>query len=403
MKHQDPVVIVGIARTPLGSFLGSLSSLSAPDLGAVAIKAAIARAKIPAQDVDEVIMGCVVSAGQGQAPARQAAIFAELPTSVGATTINKVCGSGMKSVMLAHDSLIAGTSKIIVAGGMESMSNAPYLLERARTGHRLGHTYSKDSLMLDGLEDAHDKGVAMGAIAEGTAEKYNLTREMQDEFALLSLQRALTARDNGWFLSDYEITPIEVKSIKGEAKIIKTDEPLDYAKPEKIPLLKPVFKANGTITAANASSIADGAAAMVLMRLSEAKKRNIKPIAKILAASSFALDPALFAMAPIEALRNILQDLHWSSNDVDLFEINEAFACVPMAAMHELNLSIDKVNVHGGACALGHPIGASGARIICTLLGALKQRNKTRGIATLCIGGGEATALAIEMCYDTSI
>lgn len=395
--QDDPIVIVGSARTPLGAFLGGLQSLTAPDLGALALKAAVERSTLLPQDIDEVIMGCVVSAGVGQAPARQAALLAGLPHTVSTTMVNKVCGSGMKAVMLAHDLLVSDSAKIIAAGGMESMSNAPYLLDRARTGHRLGHTHVKDAMMLDGLEDAYEKGTAMGVFADRTAETYKFSREMQDEFTLTSLKRAKDAISNGWFNSEFEIIPAQVKLSKGESKTIQDDEPPANAKPEKIPLLKPVFNPTGTVTAANSSSIADGGAALILMRLSEAKKRNLKPIAKILGHASFAQEPALFTTAPVGAIKKLLKKLNWTAESVDLYEINEAFACVAMVAMHDLQLKSDKVNVHGGACALGHPIGASGARIICTLLGALKQQNKTRGIAALCIGGGEATALGIEM------
>jgi len=396
MENQDPIVIVGSARTPLGDLLGVLSTLQATDLGAVAIKAAIERAKLKPEDIDEVIMGCVLPAGLGQAPARQAAIKALLPTSVHCMTINKVCGSGMKAVMLAHDLLVTGTDKIIVAGGMESMSNAPYLLDKARAGYRLGHGKMIDHMLLDGLEDAYEKGTSMGVYAERTAEKYQFTRNDQDEFAMDSLKRALEATKNSWFLSDVEITPTSIKPHKGEPKLIQEDEHPQNVKAEKIPTLKPAFKEGGTVTAANSSSISDGAAALVLMRLSETKRRGIKPIAKILGHASFSQDPAWFTTAPVKAIERLLNKLNWTKETPDFYEINEAFACVTMAAMHDLKIPRDKVNVHGGACALGHPIGASGARIITTLLGALKHYNKTLGIASLCIGGGEATAVAIE-------
>lgn len=396
MDNIDPVVIVGSARTPMGDFQGALSSLKARDLGAVAIKAAIERAGISVNDIDEVIMGCVVTAGQGQAPARQASLAAGVPNSVPCLTINKVCGSGMKAVMLAHDLLLAESNKVIVAGGMESMSNAPYLLEKARSGYRLGHANLKDAMLLDGLEDAHDAGMSMGVYAERTAEKYNFTRQDQDNFAIASLQRAQDASKNGIFLSEFEIAPITVTPPKGEAVVVKQDEHPTSVKAEKIPLLKPAFKADGTVTAANSSSISDGAAALVLMRLSEAKKRGLKPLAKILAHSSYSHEPEWFTTAPAGALKSLFKKLDWTAQTPDLYEINEAFACVAMAAMHDLNLPHDKVNVLGGACALGHPIGASGTRILCTLLSALKQRDKKFGVATLCIGGGESTALAIE-------
>ncbi len=397
MENQDPIVIVGSARTPMGDLLGVFSPLHATNLGAVAIKAAIERAKLKSEDIEEVIMGCVLPAGLGQAPARQAAIYAGLPTSVKCMTLNKVCGSGMKAVMIAHDALISGTNKIMVAGGMESMTNAPYLLDKARAGYRFGESKIFDHMTIDGLEDAYEKGTAMGVYAERTAEKYHFTRAEQDEFAIDSLKRAQEATKNGWFLTDVEITPTTVKPHKGEPKAIQEDEHPQKVKTEKIPTLKPAFKKDGTVTAANSSAIADGAAALVLMRLSEAKKRGIKPIAKILGQSSFSQDPCWFTTAPIKAIEILLNKLKWTKDTPDLYEINEAFACVTMAAMKDLKLSHDKVNVHGGACALGHPIGASGARIITTLLGALKHYNKPLGIAALCIGGGEATAVAIEL------
>lgn len=396
-ESLDPIVIVAAARSPIGGLLGIFASLAAPELGAQTLQAAVARSELPPKEIDEVIMGCVLSAGIGQAPARQAAIIAGLPVSISCTTLNKMCGSGMKTVMLAHDLLQAGAQKIIVAGGMESMTKAPYLLAKARAGYRLGHGEIKDHLMLDGLEDAYEKGKSMGVFAERTAEKYGLTRAMQDEFALRSLARAQQATKAGWFQSELEIAPISVTSLKGETVTHKEDELPNVAKPEKIPTLKPAFKENGTVTAANASSISDGAAALVLMRLSEAKKRGIRPLAKILGHSSFAQAPEWFTTAPQEAISQLLKKLNWSKQEVDLYEINEAFAVVPLVAMQALDLPAERVNVHGGACALGHPIGASGARILCTLLGALKQQEKTRGIATLCIGGGEATAMAVEM------
>lgn len=393
MQTSDPIVIVGSARTPLGALLRVFKTLKAPELGAIAIKASIARAELKPQDINEVIMGCVLPAGQGQAPARQAALSAGLPNSVHCSTINKVCGSGMKAVMSAYDSLLLEPENIIVAGGMESMSNAPYLLDKIRAGYRFGHEKIQDHMLLDGLEDAYEKGTVMGVFAERTSEKYGFTRAEQDAFATLSLKRAQEATQNGWFTSDVEICPVPTeKNI-----LIQQDEHPQNVKIEKIPLLKPSFKENGTITAANSSPISDGAAALVLMRLSEAKKRNLKPIAKILGHTSYSGDPAWFTTAPIPAIEMLLKKLHWTKDQVDLYEINEAFACVTMVTMQELGLPHDKVNIHGGACALGHPIGASGARIITTLLGALKQHNKKLGIASLCIGGGEATAIAVEM------
>ncbi len=395
MDNSDPIVIVGCARTPLGDLQGALSSLSAKELGANAIKAALERSKVPAAEIDEIIMGCVLSAGQGQNPGRQAALAAGLPNSVPCSTINKVCGSGMKSVMLAHDLLLAGTNKVMVAGGMESMSNAPFLLDKARSGYRYGHARLIDAMQLDGLEDAYENK-AMGELAENTSSKYGFSRAALDEFASVSLQRAQDSIKNGWFLNEYEITPITIIPLKGEPTQIKDDEHPTRVKADKIPTLKPAFKADGTITAANSSPISDGASALVLMRLSEAKKRGLTPLAKILGHASFSHEPAWFTTAPIGAIKSLLQKLDWSADKVDLFEINEAFACVPMAAMKELNIAHSKVNVLGGACALGHPIGASGARVICTLLSALKHQNKHFGIASLCIGGGEATALALE-------
>lgn len=402
MNSNDPIVIVGCARTPMGSLLGNFATLKAHELGANAIRAAVDRAKLKPDDVEEVIMGCVLSAGQGQAPARQAALGAGLPNSVGCTTVNKMCGSAMKAVMLAHDLLLAGTHNVIVAGGMESMTNAPYLLEKARTGYRMGHAQIKDHMFLDGLEDAYDKGKLMGVFAEATAEKYGFTRKAQDEFALRSLARAQEAILNGYFLTDAEIAPVKFQAPKGELITFQNDEPPSHALPDKVPNLKPAFKDNGTVTAANSSSIADGAAALVLMRFSEAKKRGLKPLAKILAHTSHSQEPQWFTTAPISAINTLLKKLDWTKDTPDLYEINEAFAVVTMAAMTDLDLPADKVNVHGGACALGHPIGASGARILSTLLGALIRLNKKNGIAALCIGGGEATAIAIERISEES-
>ena len=390
---EDPVVIVGASRTPLGGFGGDLSPLSAPELGAVAISDAITKSGIKITDVNEVIMGVVLPAGQGQAPARQASIGAGIPKAVGATTINKMCGSGMKATMLAHDNILSGSHEIMVAGGMESMSNAPYLLPDARSGMRMGHGQLKDHMFLDGLEDAYDKGTLMGVYAENTAEAYQFTRDAQDEFAITSLKRALLASENGYF-SD-EIVPITVQSRKAEI-VIKSDEQPRNARPEKIPELKPAFREHGTVTAANSSSISDGAAALILVRRSEAEKQGLTPLAAILGHATHAQDPEWFTTAPIEAINKVLEKASWNKDEVDLFEINEAFAVVTMAAMKDLGLSHDKVNVHGGACALGHPVGATGARIIVTLLHALSRYDLKKGVASLCIGGGEATAIAIE-------
>jgi len=390
---NDPVVIVGAARTPMGAFQGDMKNVSAPELGAAAIKAAVERAGIKAEDVQEVIMGNVLSAGQGQAPARQAALGAGLPLGVGCTTINKMCGSGMKAAMLANDLLLAGTNTVMVAGGMESMTNAPYLLPKARGGLRLGHGEIKDHMFLDGLEDAYDRGRLMGTFAEDTAAKYQFSREAQDGFAITSLKRAQDAINNGWFAA--EITPLTIKQGKGETTIAHDEQPLK-ANLDKIPQLKPVFRKDGTVTPANSSSISDGAAALVLMRLSEAQKRGLKPLAKIVGHTTHAHEPNWFTTAPVGALKKLFLQTGWNKNDIDLYEINEAFAVVTMAAMHDLDLPHAKVNVHGGACALGHPIGASGARIVVTLLAALEKYGLKRGVAALCIGGGEATAMAIE-------
>ena len=390
---QDPVVIVGAARTPMGGFQGDFSSLTAPQLGATAIGAALNRSGLSPEAVDEVLMGCVLPAGQGQAPARQAALGAGLTLSSGATTINKMCGSGMKATMLAHDLIVAGSARVIVAGGMESMSNAPYLLDRARTGYRLGHGRIMDHMFLDGLEDAYDKGRLMGTFAEDCAQTYQFTREAQDDYARASLERALAAITTGAF--DAEITPVTVQSGKTE-RVIAQDEQPAKAQPDKIGRLKPAFREGGTVTAANSSSISDGAAALVLMRRSEAERQGLRPLATITGHATHAQAPHLFTTAPIGALKTLSARTGWALRDVDLFEINEAFAVVAMAAMRDLDLPHDKMNVHGGACALGHPIGASGARIIVTLLAALQRYNLKRGMAALCIGGGEATAIAIE-------
>jgi len=392
--HDDPVVIVGAARTPMGGFQGDFRNVAAPELGAAAIKAAVGRAGVKPEDVQEVIMGNVLSAGQGQAPARQAALGAGLPPGVGCTTINKMCGSGMKAAMLANDLLLAGANSVMVAGGMESMSNAPYLLPKARGGLRLGHGEIKDHMFLDGLEDAYDRGRLMGTFAEDTAAKYQFSREAQDRFAITSLKRAQDAIRNGWFAA--EIVPLQVGSGRNETTIAQDEQPLK-ADLDKIPQLKAVFRKDGTVTAANSSSISDGAAALVLMRLSAARERGLTPLAKIVAHATHAQEPSWFTTAPVGAMQKLFEKTGWSRQDVDLYEINEAFAVVTMAAMHDLDLPHDKVNVHGGACALGHPIGASGARIVVTLLAALEKYQLKRGIASLCIGGGEATALAIEL------
>ncbi|MBD9451451.1 acetyl-CoA C-acyltransferase [Rhizobium sp. RHZ02] len=393
MALQDPVVIVGTARTPIGGFQGELKGATAPDLGATAIRAALQRSRVDADAVDEVVFGCVLPAGLGQAPARQAAIGAGLPFSTGATTVNKMCGSGMKAVMLTHDLLAAGSATIGVAGGMESMTNAPYLLDRARGGYRLGHGRVIDHMFLDGLEDAYDKGRLMGTFAEDCAEAYQFTREAQDNYAVTSLTRAQEAIHTGCF--DAEITPVTIAAGKSEQTVSRDEQP-GKAKIDKIPLLKPAFRDGGTVTAANSSSISDGAAALVLMRRSEAERRGLAPIATITGHATHSQAPNLFATAPIGALQKLSDRTDWPLGSVDLFEINEAFAVVAMAAMRDLRLPEEKVNVHGGACALGHPIGASGARILVTLLAALKRYDLKRGMAALCIGGGEATAVAIE-------
>jgi len=390
---DDPIVIVGSARTPMGGFLGDLKSLSAPELGAAAIRAAVERAGVEPGDIQEVIMGNVLSAGQGQAPARQAALGAGLPPATGCMTINKVCGSGMKAAMLAHDAITLGAQSIMVAGGMESMSNAPYLLPKARAGLRLGHGDVKDHMFLDGLEDAYDRGRLMGTFAEDCADKYRFSREAQDRYAITSLTRAQEAIRNGSFAR--EIVPVAIAGGKTATKVERDEQPLK-ANPDKIPQLKPAFRKDGTVTPANSSSISDGAAAMVLMRLSEAEKRGIAPLARIFAYSAHSQEPQWFTTAPVGAIRKLFEKTGWNAQTTDLFEINEAFAVVAMAAMHDLDLPHDKVNVHGGACALGHPLGASGARIMVTLLAALEKYGLKRGIASLCIGGGEATAIALE-------
>jgi acetyl-CoA C-acetyltransferase len=390
---SDPIVIVGAARTPMGAFQGDLKAATAPELGAVAIRAALARAGVAAEAVQEVLMGCVLPAGLGQAPARQAALGAGLPLTTACTTVNKMCGSGMKAMMLAHDTLAAGSAQIAVAGGMESMTNAPYLLDRARAGYRMGHGRVLDHMFLDGLEDAYDKGRLMGTFAEDCAQCYAFTRAEQDAFAAESLRRARRAVEDGTFAA--EIASVTVKAGKTEQVIDRDETPLK-ANPEKIPTLKPAFREGGTVTAANSSSIADGAAALVLMRRSQAEKMGLAPLAAIVAHASFAQAPSLFTTAPIGALRGLVERTGWKLDGVDLFEVNEAFAVVSMAAMKDLGLPPDKVNVHGGATALGHPIGASGARILVTLLNAMRKYDVRRGMAALCIGGGEATAMAVE-------
>jgi len=390
--NDDPVVIVGSARTPIGAFMGDLKSLSAPELGAAAIRAAVERAGVKPEHVQEVIMGNVLPAGQGQAPARQAALGAGLPPATGCMTINKVCGSGMKAAMLAHDMLALGVNNVMVAGGMESMSNAPYLLPKARAGLRLGNGDVKDHMFLDGLEDAYDRGRLMGTFAEVCADKYRFSREAQDRYAITSLKRAQQAIRDGGF--EQEIVPVPLSG--GNGALVKTDEQPLKANLDKIPQLKPAFRKDGTVTPANSSSISDGAAAMVLMRLSEAKQRGVAPLARIVGYSTHSQEPQWFTTAPVGAVRKLFENTGWNAKSTDLFEINEAFAVVAMAAMHDLDLPHDKVNVHGGACALGHPLGASGARIMVTLLAALEKYGLRRGIAALCIGGGEATAIALE-------
>jgi acetyl-CoA C-acetyltransferase len=389
---QDPIVIASAIRTPLGRFGGALSSVAGNELGAVAIKAALERAGVKGEEIDEVLMGCVLPAGQGQAPARQAARKAGLPDHVGAVTINKVCGSGMRATMLAHDMLLAGSADIMVAGGMESMSGAPYLLPQMRFGHKAGHTKVLDHMMLDGLEDAYERDRAMGTFGEQCAEKYGFTRAEQDAYAIETLTRARKAVENGWF--DAEIVSV-TPTAKGAETVSRDENPLKV-NPEKIPTLKAAFKANGTITPASSSANADGAAALVLTRASLAKQRGLPVVATILGHAVHAQDPAWFTTAPIPAIRKLLGKVDWSVDQVDLFEINEAFAAVPMAAMRDLNIGHDRVNVLGGACALGHPIGATGARIIVTLLNALERSGGKRGVASLCIGGGEATAIALQ-------
>ena len=389
----DPIVVAGMARTPMGGFQGVLAAVDAPALGAAAIGAALERAGVNGAEVGETVMGCVLQAGQGQAPARQAARAAGLPDSVGATTVNKMCGSGMRAAMFGHDAIAAGAADIVVAGGLESMTNAPYLLPRARGGLRMGHGEVKDHMFLDGLEDAYDRGKLMGAFAENTAEKYQFSREEQDEFAIRSLERARRANEDGSF--DEETVPVTVRTRKGETAVTRDEQPF-AADVARIPRLRPAFREGGTVTAANSSSISDGASALVLMRRSGAESRGVAPLAEIVAHAAHAQAPEWFTTAPVGAIDKVLARAGWSKDEVDLWEINEAFAVVTMAAMKEHGLPADRVNVHGGACAMGHPIGSSGARIVATLIAALRKYDLRKGVAALCIGGGEATAIAVE-------
>ena len=390
---SNPIAILSAMRTPMGGMMGSLSSLSASDLGGVAISSAISKSGLNASDIDEVLMGSVLTAGQGQAPARQAALAAGLPKSTTCTTVNKVCGSAMKSIMLGGNALRSGQASVVVAGGMESMSGAPYLLPQARQGYRFGHAQMLDHMQYDGLQDAY-QGVAMGNFAETCASKYQFSREMQDAFAIESLSRAKQAIEKGYFVN--EVAPVTLSTRRGDV-VVDTDEQPGNAKPEKIPQLRPAFQKDGSVTAANASSISDGAAALTLMMSDEAEARGLKPIALIHGYDESAQEPEWFTTAPVTAVQNTLKRVGWSIDEVDLWEINEAFAVVAMAAMHELSIPHSKLNVHGGACALGHPIGASGARILVTLIHAMQRRGDKKGMASLCIGGGEATAMAIEL------
>jgi acetyl-CoA C-acetyltransferase len=390
----DPIVILSYARTPMGAMQGALSDMAATDLGAVAVKAAVERAGVAGEDIDRAYIGCVLPAGLGQAPARQAAVKAGLPLSVEATTVNKVCGSGMQTVIMGAEALASGTIDVVVAGGMESMTNAPYLLKKHRSGARLGHDTAYDHMFLDGLEDAYEPGRAMGTFAQETANEYQMTREDMDAYAIESLARANRAIDSGVFAD--EVVPVTVSTRTGDVTV-EHDEAPSKGRPDKIPQLKPAFAKDGTITAATSSSISDGAAALVLTRASVAKDKGLSPVARIVATAAHAHAPAKFTTAPIPAIRKVLDRAGWSVEDVDLFEVNEAFACVAMFAMRDLGIPHDKINVNGGGTALGHPIGASGARIIVTLLNALKQQGKKRGVASLCIGGGEATAVAVEL------
>lgn len=394
MSSSDPIVILSYARTPMGGMQGALGEVSASHLGAVAVKAAVDRAGVAGADVERIYMGNVLSAGQGQAPARQAAIYAGLPQSVEATTVNKMCGSGMQAAIMGAEALAAGSIDMIVAGGMESMTNAPYLLPKMRSGARLGHTEAKDHMFLDGLEDAYEPGRAMGSFAEETVGEYQLTREAQDDYSIESLARAKAAVEGDAF--DDEVVAVAVKTRKGDVTVDKDEQPLK-GNPDKIPQLRPAFAKDGTITAANASSISDGAAAMVLTRASVAEAKGLKPVARIVAHAAHAHAPSKFTTAPVKAIEKVLDKAGWSVADVDLWEVNEAFACVAMFAMQDIGISRDKLNVNGGATALGHPIGASGARIMVTLIAALKKRGLKKGVAALCIGGGEATAVALEL------
>jgi acetyl-CoA C-acetyltransferase len=395
-KASDPIVIAAAARTPMGGFQGELSPVTAPQLGSTAIEAALARASVKGGEVGEVVMGCVLPAGLGQAPARQAAFGAGIPEAVGCTTINKMCGSGMKAAMFGHDLIAAGSAEIVVAGGLESMSNAPYLLDRARGGYRLGHGRVLDHMFIDGLEDAYEPGKLMGAYAEDAAEHYQFSREAQDDFAIASLKRARKATEDGSFAG--EITPVTVKTRKGEVTVDSDEQPRN-ANLEKIPTLKPAFREGGTVTPANSSSISDGAAALVMMRMGEAEARGVTPLAILRGHATHAQAPAWFTTAPIEAVRKLLERVGWDKDEVGLYEVNEAFAVVTMAAMRDLDIPHERMNVHGGACALGHPVGASGARIMATLMAAMAKYDVERGVASLCIGGGEATAVALERVH----
>ncbi len=390
--NQLSVAVTGLARTPIGGFQGQLAPLSASKLGATSIEAALLDSQITGMDIDEVLMGCVLPAGQGQAPARQAALAAGIPNSVGCTTVNKMCGSGMKTVMLGYDSILAGTNNIVMAGGMESMSNAPYVMTKVRGGLRMGHGQIFDHMFIDGLEDAYDKGTLMGSFAEDCAEQFGFTREEQDEFAIESLTRAQKATDNGTF--SRELASVSVTTRKSEYTVDQDEQP-QTTNSEKIPRLKPAFRENGTVTPANSSSISDGGASVVLMSESEADRRGVNPIARLVGHATYAAEPNLFPTAPIGAIERLLEKLDWSVDDVELFEINEAFAVVTMAAMRSLDLGHSRVNIHGGACALGHPVGASGTRILVTLISAMEKYDLTRGVAALCIGGGEATAVGV--------
>ena len=394
--NKNSIVITGFARTPMGSFQGSLSSETAPYLGSIAIKGAIKKAGIKAEDIDDVVMGCVLPAGMVQAPARQAAIRAGIPNTAGATTVNKMCGSGMRAAMIAHDQLLAGSSLVTLAGGIESMSNTPYILPKVRSGLRMGHAQVQDHMFIDGLEDAYQTGSLMGAFAEATAEAYQFTREEQDNFAIRSLERAKKANEDGSFKE--EMVSVTINTRKGSKEITNDEQPFS-ADISKIPNLKPAFSKTGTVTAANSSSISDGAAALVMMTNEEAKNKNSIPLARIVAHATNSHDPAWFTTAPIGAIQKVLDKAGWNIKDVGLFEINEAFAVVPMAAMKDLSISPEIVNVHGGACALGHPVGTSGARIIATLIAAMHKYKVDKGVASLCIGGGEATAIALERSY----